>query len=480
MTSRSAGRTIGGRTTEQVLRTNEKAIAEFRSNHGRLKAFGDAPVLLLTTTGARSGEPRTSPMMYLQDSSRPDTVYVFASAAGADHDPAWFKNIVAHPRGIGVEIGEVSTTADAVVLAEPERSAVFAIQAALYQGFADYQTRTDRVFPVVALTLHPTGDQHEQAAQPLRNRSHPMKTVQFHEYGDTTVLRHEETDRPTAGPGEVVLRVAATTFNQVDAAIRAGYLQQPFPLELPHTPGLDVSGTVDEIGEGVTDLSVGDEVLGFLPMDRNGAAAEFVVAPAAVLTSAPRSIALSQAAALPTTGLSAWQSLFEHADLQPGQRLLINGAGGAVGGYAVQLAKQAGAVVIATASPRSADAVRRQGADQVIDHTAEQVETAVTEPVDAILNLVPLSDPAPLVSLVRPGGVFVTTVPGQPEPQSTDVRTAVLFVRSDREQLAALVERVDAGTLTVDVAETVPLSELASVHARSDAGQLRGKVVLTP
>jgi NADPH:quinone reductase-like Zn-dependent oxidoreductase len=129
------------------------------------------------------------------------------------------------------------------------------------------------------------------------------------------------------------------------------------------------------MGDGVSGLGAGDPVVGFLPMSEDGAAADFVLARADVRAAAPKNIPLPEAAALPTVGLSAWQALFELAELESGQRILINGAGGAVGGYAVQLAHQAGAFVIATATPRSADAVRRQGADQVVDHTA----TSVTE-----------------------------------------------------------------------------------------------------
>jgi NADPH:quinone reductase-like Zn-dependent oxidoreductase len=159
-----------------------------------------------------------------------------------------------------------------------------------------------------------------------------MKAVRHHSYGDTSVLRYEEAPRPVPGAGQVLVRVAATTFNPVDAAIRAGYLQQVFPLRFPHIPGLDVAGTVEQTGDGVTGLGVGDPVIGFLPMGEDGAAADFVLAPADVLVAAPQSIPLPQAAALPTVGLTAWQALFEHADLTSGQRILINGAGGAVGG----------------------------------------------------------------------------------------------------------------------------------------------------
>jgi deazaflavin-dependent oxidoreductase (nitroreductase family) len=136
------------------LTFNEKNIAEFRSNGGRIAAFGNAPVLLLTTTGARSGQLRTSPMMYLADDHDPNRVYVFATAAGADTNPAWFRNIVAHPKKLGVEIGGDTMTADAEVLPDPLRAQVYAVQASRYLGFADYQTKTTRPISVVALTLN--------------------------------------------------------------------------------------------------------------------------------------------------------------------------------------------------------------------------------------------------------------------------------------------------------------------------------------
>ena len=159
-----------------------------------------------------------------------------------------------------------------------------------------------------------------------------MKAVRYHEYGDASVLRYEDADRPKPSAGEVLIQVAATSFNPVDGAIRAGYLQQVFPIRFPHTPGIDVAGTVAAVGPGVSGFSVGDPVIGFLPMTGNGAAAEFALAPADLLAAAPSSLPLAQAAALPSAALTAWQALFEHADLRAGQRLLINGAGGSVGG----------------------------------------------------------------------------------------------------------------------------------------------------
>jgi NADPH:quinone reductase-like Zn-dependent oxidoreductase len=309
-----------------------------------------------------------------------------------------------------------------------------------------------------------------------------MKAVRFHEYGDSGVLRYEDVEEPVPGPGEVRIRVAGSAFNPVDAGIRGGYLQEPFPVTLPHVPGIDVAGSVDAVGADVANPGVGDRVIGFLPIVADGSAAEYVLAPAEILAQAPRTIPLADAAALPSVGLTAWQALSEHAELQPGQRLLVNGAGGAVGGYAIQLAKRSGAYVIATASPRSIEHVRRAGADEIITHTANSVAEAVSGPVDVVLNLAPVA-PAELTTLaglVRPGGIVLNTVPSAMPADIDGVRAVPVFVRNDADQLAELARMIDAGELHVDVAERVHLNELAAVHARADAGALPGKVILLP
>jgi NADPH:quinone reductase-like Zn-dependent oxidoreductase len=310
-----------------------------------------------------------------------------------------------------------------------------------------------------------------------------MKAVRYHSYGHSDVLVYEEADRPVAGPGQVVVKVAGTSFNPVDAAIRAGLLQEVFPVAFPHVPNFDVAGVIAEVGEGVSGWSVGDAVVAFLPMTAPGAAAEYVAAPAEALAAAPRTVELADAAALPSVGLAAWQSLFEHAGLKAGQRVLINGAGGAVGGYAVQLAKRAGATVTATASARSHDRIRSYGADRIVDYTATPIPQAVAgQRFDVVLNLAPTSpeETAQLVGLVADGGAFVSTTTPGPEDAGRGVRTVRVFTRSDAAQLAELVARVDAGDLQIEVAERRPLTDLAAVHDRATAGRLSGKTVLIP
>ena len=309
-----------------------------------------------------------------------------------------------------------------------------------------------------------------------------MKAVLYHSYGDSGVLTYEDADRPVAGAGQVVVKVAGTAFNPVDVTIRAGFMQQVFPVAFPHIPNFDVSGVIAEVGEGVSGWSAGDAVVAFLPMTAPGAAAEYTAAPAGALAAAPRTVELADAAALPSA-CTAWQSLFEYAGLKAGQSILVNGAGGAVGGYAVQLARQAGAIVTATGSTRSTGRIRSYGGNWIVDYTAAPLLQAVAgQRFDVVLNLVRTSpeETAQLAGLAADGGAFVsTTTPGL-DDAGRGVRTAQVFARSDAVQLGELVARVDAGDLKIDVAQRRPLADLAAVHDLAAAGQLPGKTILTP
>ena len=309
-----------------------------------------------------------------------------------------------------------------------------------------------------------------------------MKAMRYHSYGDSDVLVYEEASRPTAGSGQVVVQVAGAAFNPVDVAIRAGFMQQVFPVDFPHIPSFDVAGVIAEIGDGVNGWSAGDAVVAFLPMTAPGAAAEYVAVPADLLAAAPRTVELADAAALPSAGLTAWQALFEHAGLKAGQSILINGAGGAVGGYAVQLAKRAGAIVTATASARSAGRVRSYGAERIVDYAATPLLQAVAgQRFDVVLNLVRTSpeETAVLADLAADGGAFVSTTGPALDP-GRGVRAVQMFARSDAAQLAGLIARVDAGDLKIDVAQRRPLTDLAAVHDQAAAGQLAGKTILFP
>ncbi|MEV5570154.1 NADP-dependent oxidoreductase [Spirillospora sp. NPDC052269] len=311
-----------------------------------------------------------------------------------------------------------------------------------------------------------------------------MKAIRFHEFGGSEVLRYEDVDRPVPGAGQVLVRVAATSFNPVDDHIRAGVLADMIPIALPYVPGIDLAGTVAELGADVTGLEVGDPVVAMLPLDSAGGAAEYVLAPAESLARAPRTVELADAAALPLTGLAAWQTAFELAELKPGRTVLVNGAGGAVGSLVVQLAVDAGAHVTAVDAPQHADRLRGYGADRVaapLDLAAGP--GAVGGPFQVVVNHVRVSpeELARLTDYVAEGGVAASTAGPIPEDPTRGVRSSSLWVRSDGPQLTELVAKLDAGRLRLHVAARRPVTELAAVHEDATAGRLPGKtVVLAP
>ncbi|MBO3676144.1 NADP-dependent oxidoreductase [Streptomyces sp. NEAU-YJ-81] len=307
-----------------------------------------------------------------------------------------------------------------------------------------------------------------------------MKAVRYHDFGSSEVLRYEDIERPVPDTGQVLVRVAATSFNPVDDHIRAGALNAMLPIALPHVPGIDLAGTVAELGAGVSGVAVGDRVVAMLPLDAVGAAAEYVLAPAEALVAAPRSIDLVDAAALPLTGLSAWQVLFEIAELKPGQTVLVNGAGGAVGSLAVQLAVDAGAQVTAAASPRHAERLQGYGAQVVGRLDLAAGPAAVGGPFEVLLNHVrgTEDEAARLSRYVADGGVAASTAGPIPEDPARSVRTAGLWVRSDAAQLTELVARVDDGRLRIHIAARRPVADSRAVHEDSAAGRLPGKTVL--
>ncbi|MFI5910314.1 NADP-dependent oxidoreductase [Dactylosporangium sp. NPDC051541] len=290
-----------------------------------------------------------------------------------------------------------------------------------------------------------------------------MKAIRIHSYGDASVLRLDDIPVPVPAAGQVLVKVAGTSFNPSEVGLRNGWLRGVFELALPYTPGWDLAGTVVH---GAGNLAAGQAVVGRVD---GGAAAEYAVADPALLVPAPVSVPLAHAAALPVAGVTAWQALFEHTgrDLR-GAELFVNGAGGGIGGFAVQLGRRAGARVTATASARSADTVRRFGAAAVHDYSLGLPDARF----DVVLNLVPTGDD--LAALVRPGGVLVSVTNPFPAP-------AVHFVVRNRPaDLAQLVALVDGGALDLDIAGVRGLAELPAVHLEAEAGTLRGKTIVTP
>jgi NADPH:quinone reductase-like Zn-dependent oxidoreductase len=311
-----------------------------------------------------------------------------------------------------------------------------------------------------------------------------MRAITQNTFGGPDVLRLvDEAPKPAPGPTQVLVRVRATSVNPVELFVRSG----AFPVlgEPPFVLGWDVSGVVVEVDPGVHRFKVGDEVFGlpYFPGPA-GANAEYLVAPARQLARKPAGISHEEAAALPLVGLTAWHALVEIADLQPGQRVLIHGAGGGLGHVAVQLAKHLGAEVVGTASAGKHDFLRGLGADQLIDYrTQDYAEVLRNAPVDVVLESLGGGNAERSMGVLRPGGLLITAVERLsttlPElAERSGVRFAAVGVEPDAAGLESLAGLVEAGKLRVHLQQVFELAELAKAHEVLAAGGVQGKLAI--
>jgi NADPH:quinone reductase-like Zn-dependent oxidoreductase len=302
-----------------------------------------------------------------------------------------------------------------------------------------------------------------------------MRAVRAHDYGTTDVLKVEEAPRPEPGEGQVLVRVHAAGVNPVDWKFRAGYLKDWIPLQFPWIPGADLAGTVDAVGPGVTRFSPGQAVFG----RGQGTYAEYALAPITSLALKPENISFDQAATITVGGVTAWVGLFDVADLQAGQRILVQGAAGGTGSYAVQLARWQGAQVIGTSSTRNVEFVRSLGAE-AIDYTAGPVERAVS-PVDVVLDTVGGEVMEQSWGLLKPGGILVEIagMPNEEAARSHGVRTAGVQAPPDISGiLRQLADFIESGTIETDVGAVYSLEDAAQAQAASETGHGRGRIVL--
>ncbi|WP_338904416.1 NADP-dependent oxidoreductase [Streptomyces nigra] len=310
---------------------------------------------------------------------------------------------------------------------------------------------------------------------------HTMRAISQNVLGGPEVLQEVRLERPAPGPNQVLVRVRAAGVNPTDWKHRAtgGFLGDP-----PFVLGWDVSGVVEATGIGVAAFRPGDEVFGMLPYPYgHGSHAEYVIAPVRALTHKPSVIDHTQAGALPLVSLTAWQALVEHAELRPGQRVLIHAAAGGVGHAAVQIAKARGAYVIGTASAGKHGFLREIGADEVIDYRESDFAEAVKD-VDVVLDTLGGETAVRSLRVLRPGGVVVSIIPvGSDEfPQEAErlgVRAVRMLVDADRADLRSLVELIEQGRLRATIERTFPLSAAAEAHALGEKGRTTGKLVLT-
>lgn len=302
-----------------------------------------------------------------------------------------------------------------------------------------------------------------------------MKAIRIHEFGGPEVLRYEDVPEPQPGPGEIRIKIFAAGVNPMDWKVRRGYISS---LPLPTIMGLDVAGTVDIVGQGENSFQPGDEVFAKVAVGKGGYA-EYTVARPAEMAMKPKSIGFVESASIPTAGLAAWQSIFDLAGLEKGQSILIHGASGGVGTYAVQFAKWKGAYVIGTASEKNAEFLKSIGADEVIDYKNQRFEDIVSN-VDVVLDTVGGDTFERSWGVLKPGGFLVTTVANIPEgePEKRGIRVERVMTQSDGRELALIAAIIDERKIKPIVTTVLPLADAQKAHEMSETLHTRGKIVL--
>ena len=300
-----------------------------------------------------------------------------------------------------------------------------------------------------------------------------MKASVIHEYGGPEVLRYEDYPDPVLQPGEVLVRVAAAGVNPVDALERSGQTKDWRPVQFPGVLGWDLSGTVERVGAGVEDFSIGDQVLAWAYHTYAGLCA----VKAGLLAKVPKGLNLVDAAALPLVSMTGSQLIYVGADVKPGQTVLVSGAAGSVGRSAVFAAKDRGAVVIAGVLKKQLDGLKNLGADRVVA-LDDTVAFADLQPVDTVANTVRGKTAEDLMAKVKPGGTFAS-VTGAPANAAgyPRVRTVAFVSKQDTKNLEYTVEAVRAGKLTIPIGSRVPLRNAAEAHAAFAKGSA-GKILL--
>lgn len=306
-----------------------------------------------------------------------------------------------------------------------------------------------------------------------------MKAIRLHARGGPEQLVYEDAPEPALKNGDALVRVHACAITPTELTWSETYTTRDGADRLPSIPGHELCGVVEAAGANAADAHVGDQVYALTDFSRDGAAAEYVAVRAADLAPKPPSLSDVQAAAVPLAALTAWQALFDHAGLMPGQEIFIHGATGGVGSFAVQLAHWRGAYVVGTASAANADLARDLGADKVIDYHAVRFEDQVHE-ADVVLDTVGGDTLERSWGVLRQGGVLVTIAASAPADKAAryHVRGVYFIVKPSRAQLVEIGRLIGAGKLRPIIESTFPLDEARQAFEHGAAGHNRGKIVL--
>jgi NADPH:quinone reductase-like Zn-dependent oxidoreductase len=302
-----------------------------------------------------------------------------------------------------------------------------------------------------------------------------QRAVLVRAYGGASAAEVAEIAKPTAGDGQVLVRVRAAGVNGIDWKFREGLVQKAFPVQLPAVLGIELAGTVEAVGPGASHFQVGDRVMG--PLGRLGAYADYVAVAEANLVRTPASLDDVQAAGIPVAAVAAWLSLHQAGPIAAGQRVLIHGAAGGLGGYAVQYAKQAGAEVFATASAAHLDYVRSLGADHVIDYRSQRFES-VAQDIDLVLDYVGGEVLDRSWGVLSKDGAIVTAAAPDIVARTPAGRRGLWFVnKADATLLARLAAEIAQGSLISKLSEVVGFNDIPAAIERNRTGPRIGKVV---
>jgi NADPH:quinone reductase-like Zn-dependent oxidoreductase len=310
-------------------------------------------------------------------------------------------------------------------------------------------------------------------------KSRTMEAVRVHRYGGPEVLVVEEIPIPEPAPGQVLVRVAAAGVGPWDALVRSG--KSGIPQTLPLTPGSDIAGVVERLGNGDARFVPGDHVYGVTNVSFTNGYAQYALATAGMFARKPEGLGFIDAASAPVVAVTAWQMLFDFAHVAAGQRVLVHGAAGNVGAYAVQLAQWAGAHVIAVADARDAEFVRSLGADEVIDYRTQHFEDVVKD-VDVVIDVVGGEMQQRSFAVLKRGGMLVSSVsqPSEAEATKRGVRVAYFIVNVTTSELQRIANLFDDGTIATNLGIVLPLRDARRAHEML-AGNVphpRGKIVL--
>ena len=306
-----------------------------------------------------------------------------------------------------------------------------------------------------------------------------MKAVVINKYGDESVLEYTDAPRPEPKADEILVKVNAAAVNPADWKIRDG-MGERFGFKLPLILGGDIAGTIEEVGDAVKNFQPGDAVYGMTLSSLSGGYAEYAIAKPEGIAPKPESLDFEEAAAIPIAALTAWQAMFDLANLSNGQKILITGASGGVGSMAVQLAKAKGAYVIGTASGRNEEFVRSLGADEFVDYTKQNFEEVVKD-VDVVFDTVGGDTQERAFQTLKKGGFLVTSAqtPSEEKARELTLEAARVFCKPSAQQLAEINRLIDEGKLKIHIETILPLTEVKRAHELSESGRTRGKIVLT-